>query len=76
MANPWISLRSLLPGPSTTEGVISSIEEDGTIFVTTITGGQLRCSSTIAVQEGQTVAVQDQRIVEIIEDLQTFEITI
>lgn len=67
---------SLLPGPSTTEGTIDTVEQDGTVLVSTVTGGSLRCSSTLAVQEGQTVAIQEQRIVEVIEDLQTFTITI
>lgn len=74
--NPWLTLRSLLPGPSVTEGEVTDIAEDGTVTITTVTGGSLRCSSAITVQEGQTVAVQDQRIIEIIEDLQTFTITI
>jgi len=76
MPNPWLTLKSLLPGPSTTEGTVDSIEQDGTVVVTTIAGGTLRCSSTVTVQEGQTVAVQDQKIVEVIEGLETFEINI
>jgi hypothetical protein len=76
MSNPFIMLRDLFPGPSVTEGEVTDIAEDGTVIVTTVTGGSLRCSSAIAVQEGETVAVQDQRIIEIIEDLQTFTITI
>lgn len=74
--NPWIILRNLLPGESITEGVVDSIAQDGTILVTTVNGGTMRCSSAITVQEGQTVSITGQRITEVIEDLQTFTITI
>lgn len=76
MANPWLVLKSLLPGESITEGTVDTIEQDGTVLVTTIAGGSMRCSSAITVQEGQTVEIRNQRIESVIEGLQTFEITI